>query len=34
VKGRDLTIGSERQTEVMELLRPELEAAGIAVSRR
>ncbi|MFD5160519.1 DUF2637 domain-containing protein [Streptomyces hawaiiensis] len=34
VKDRDLTIGSERQTEVMELLRPELEAAGIAVSRR
>lgn len=34
VKDRDLTIGSERQTEVMELLRPELEAAGIEVSRR
>ncbi|MFD5237250.1 DUF2637 domain-containing protein [Streptomyces tendae] len=34
VKDRDLTIGSERQTEVMELLRPELEAAGIEVSKR
>ncbi|MFE1405215.1 DUF2637 domain-containing protein [Streptomyces sp. NPDC058770] len=32
VKDRDLTIGSARQTEVMELLRPELEAAGIKVS--
>ena len=28
VKDRDLTIGSERQTEVMEILRPEIEAAG------
>ncbi|MFF9685523.1 DUF2637 domain-containing protein [Streptomyces sp. NPDC014623] len=34
VKDRNLTIGSERQTEVMERLRPELEAAGIEVSRR
>ncbi|MFG2676185.1 DUF2637 domain-containing protein [Streptomyces sp. NPDC048445] len=34
VKDRDLTIGSERQTEVMERLRPELEAVGIEVSRR
>ncbi|MFJ2374787.1 DUF2637 domain-containing protein [Streptomyces sp. NPDC087769] len=34
VKDRNLTIGSERQTEVMELLRPELEAVGIEVSRR
>lgn len=34
VKDRNLMIGSERQTEVMELLRPELEAAGIEVSRR
>ncbi|MER6332672.1 DUF2637 domain-containing protein [Streptomyces sp. NPDC001034] len=34
VKDRHLTIGSERQTEVMELLRPELEAAGIEVSKR
>ncbi|MFE4056045.1 DUF2637 domain-containing protein [Streptomyces sp. NPDC059096] len=34
VKDRDLAIGSERQTEVMELLRPELEAAGIEVSKR
>ncbi|MEW2163590.1 DUF2637 domain-containing protein [Streptomyces sp. NPDC007084] len=34
VKDRALTIGSERQTEVMELLRPELEAAGIEVSKR
>ncbi|WP_338671777.1 DUF2637 domain-containing protein [Streptomyces sp. SCSIO 30461] len=34
VKDRDLTIGSERQTEVMELLRPELEAAGVEVSKR
>ncbi|MGM0346737.1 MULTISPECIES: DUF2637 domain-containing protein [Streptomyces] len=34
VKDRDLTIGSERQTEVMELLRPELEATGIEVSKR
>ncbi|MFI6473992.1 DUF2637 domain-containing protein [Streptomyces sp. NPDC050516] len=34
VKDRDLTIGSERQTEVMELLRPELEAVGIEVSKR
>ncbi|WJV51317.1 DUF2637 domain-containing protein [Streptomyces flavofungini] len=34
VKDRDLTIGSERQTEVMDLLRPELEAAGIEVSKR
>ncbi|MFE5238626.1 MULTISPECIES: DUF2637 domain-containing protein [unclassified Streptomyces] len=32
VKDRNLTIGSARQTEVMELLRPELEAAGIKVS--
>ncbi|MCF3123146.1 DUF2637 domain-containing protein [Streptomyces arenae] len=32
VKDRDLTIGSARQTEVMELLRPELEAVGIKVS--
>ncbi|GAB2328474.1 DUF2637 domain-containing protein [Streptomyces griseoincarnatus] len=32
VKDRKLTIGSARQTEVMELLRPELEAAGIKVS--
>ncbi|MFF0715945.1 DUF2637 domain-containing protein [Streptomyces bauhiniae] len=32
VKDRDLTIGSGRQTEVMELLRPKLEAAGIKVS--
>ncbi|MFE7611765.1 DUF2637 domain-containing protein [Streptomyces celluloflavus] len=32
VKGRNLTIGSARQTEVMELLRPELEATGIKVS--
>ncbi|WP_371660681.1 DUF2637 domain-containing protein [Streptomyces sp. NBC_00280] len=28
VKDRDLTIGSERQTEVMEMLRPEIEAAA------
>ncbi|MDG5807817.1 DUF2637 domain-containing protein [Streptomyces ossamyceticus] len=28
VKGRDLTIGSQRQTEVMEMLRPEIEAAA------
>jgi len=28
VKERDLTIGSERQTEVMEILRPEIEAAA------
>ena len=28
VKDRELTIGSERQTEVMEILRPEIEAAG------
>ncbi|MEV1019776.1 DUF2637 domain-containing protein [Streptomyces sp. NPDC050264] len=34
VKDRHLTIGSERQTEVMDLLRPELEAAGIEVSKR
>ncbi|WP_405685745.1 DUF2637 domain-containing protein [Streptomyces sp. NBC_01387] len=34
VKDRNLTIGSERQTEVMERLRPELEAVGIEVSRR
>ncbi|MFF2135330.1 DUF2637 domain-containing protein [Streptomyces sp. NPDC058193] len=34
VKDRNLMIGSERQTEVMERLRPELEAAGIEVSRR
>ncbi|MEV7948006.1 MULTISPECIES: DUF2637 domain-containing protein [Streptomyces] len=32
VKERNLTIGSARQTEVMESLRPELEAAGIKVS--
>lgn len=32
VKDRNLTIGSARQTEVMESLRPELEAAGIKVS--
>ncbi|MGW1182849.1 DUF2637 domain-containing protein [Streptomyces drozdowiczii] len=32
VKDRNLTIGSARQTEVMELLRPELEATGIKVS--
>ncbi|MFG2925960.1 DUF2637 domain-containing protein [Streptomyces sp. NPDC048305] len=34
VKDRNLAIGSERQTEVMERLRPELEAVGIEVSRR
>ncbi|MFE3047682.1 DUF2637 domain-containing protein [Streptomyces albidoflavus] len=34
VKERNLTLGSERQTEVMDLLRPELEAAGIEVSKR
>ncbi|MEU0145911.1 DUF2637 domain-containing protein [Streptomyces sp. NPDC006288] len=34
VRERNLTIGSERQTEVMERLRPELEAVGIEVSRR
>ncbi|MFC3573804.1 DUF2637 domain-containing protein [Streptomyces yaanensis] len=28
VKDRDLTIGSERQTEVMEILRPEIEATA------
>ncbi|MFD4604089.1 DUF2637 domain-containing protein [Streptomyces sp. NPDC058464] len=28
VKDRDLTIGSERQTEVMKILRPEIEAAA------
>ncbi|MFM9593992.1 DUF2637 domain-containing protein [Streptomyces scabiei] len=28
VKDRDLTIGSQRQTEVMEMLRPEIEAAA------
>ncbi|WP_328339836.1 DUF2637 domain-containing protein [Streptomyces violaceus] len=28
VKDRDLTIGSQRQTEVMEILRPEIEAAA------
>ncbi|GHA39823.1 hypothetical protein GCM10010372_44890 [Streptomyces tauricus] len=28
VKDRDLTIGSERQTEVMEILRPDIEAAA------
>ncbi|GCB47930.1 DUF2637 domain-containing protein [Streptomyces sp. NL15-2K] len=28
VKDRELTIGSERQTEVMEILRPEIEAAA------
>lgn len=32
VKERNLTIGSARQTEVVESLRPELEAAGIKVS--
>ncbi|WP_405190437.1 DUF2637 domain-containing protein [Streptomyces anulatus] len=32
VKERNLTIGSARQTEVMESLRPELEAADIKVS--
>ncbi|WHM37448.1 DUF2637 domain-containing protein [Streptomyces sp. BPTC-684] len=34
VKTRELTISSDRQTEVMEILRPELEAAGITVSTR
>jgi len=28
VKDRDLTIGSQRQTEVMKLLQPEIEAAA------
>ncbi|MEU0339590.1 DUF2637 domain-containing protein [Streptomyces bobili] len=28
IKDRDLTIGSERQTEVMKILRPEIEAAA------
>ncbi|MGW7165297.1 DUF2637 domain-containing protein [Streptomyces sp. NPDC054884] len=28
VKDRDLTIGSQRQTEVMEILRPDIEAAS------
>ncbi|MFF7338746.1 DUF2637 domain-containing protein [Streptomyces sp. NPDC008163] len=32
VKDQNLTMSSARQTEVMELLRPELEAAGIKVS--
>ncbi|MFZ4273058.1 DUF2637 domain-containing protein [Streptomyces arboris] len=32
VKERNLTIGSARQTKVMESLRPELEAAGVKVS--
>ncbi len=32
VKDKGLTIGSGRQTKVMEILRPELEAAGITVA--
>ncbi|WEB41238.1 DUF2637 domain-containing protein [Streptomyces yunnanensis] len=32
VEDKGLTIGSERLTKVMKILRPELEAAGIAVS--
>lgn len=32
VKDQNLTMSSARQTEVMELLRPELEAAGIKIS--
>ncbi|MEV5938711.1 DUF2637 domain-containing protein [Streptomyces sp. NPDC051994] len=32
VEGKGLTIASERMTEVMKILRPELEAAGITVS--
>ncbi|MEV6046467.1 DUF2637 domain-containing protein [Streptomyces xanthochromogenes] len=32
VEGKELTIGSARMTRVMKILRPELEATGIAVS--